>query len=409
MNGALVTTLVWCLLMAENTVVPSVVGKTAAEAKSAIEAAGLTAQFQVGRAASKPEEAFTVLEVKPKAGTTLTKGSAVRVTLAARHSTKTAPSGVVPDAIGRTAGEARAAISAAGLVVKFQLGKKPPLPHDALRVYACEPVPGSKLPSGGQVRVTIYADGAPAARAEQAELLPTLQAAELPPDVAKAVAELQARETEWLARPPTYLKAKDLNREFANLRWAIAKQLAPHDIPGAISYARASVNVYEARPVRWEQLGDLYNFSGALTSAGDAANAYENALFLEPTRHQARLKLGSAYLMNRQPELSIKHFEYYLCVAGEEEESPVIPVYAAACAAAGQFSRGIAFCQARAMTGGDNRYRIAWAILEKASGNRKAAVGLLTEVEKSEDKSSPLNAYAARLRESYGSSKGAQE
>ena len=206
--------------------------------------------------------------------------------------------------------------------------------------------------------------------------------------------------------PPHDLSRAQLDKEFADVRWAIARRLGTNDPAGAISYARVSLSLDPAHADRWEQLGDLDNFSGELTSARDAAGAYQKALVLEPSRHSARLKLACAQMMLGQPDLAVKHIELYLCAVDAKVAPQVVSLYATACAASGQIARGAAFCQARVGTGGSNVYRLAWAILENANGHPDKAVQILAQVEKGEAASSPLAAYAARLRQSYASGQG---
>jgi tetratricopeptide (TPR) repeat protein len=228
----------------------------------------------------------------------------------------------------------------------------------------------------------------------------------LPQSVASEISALQARELKLVRDPPPNLTPAQLDQELAELRWKIARQFGTHDIAGAISYARASLSLDSAHDERWEQLGDLCNLSGEITSAQDAGQAYQKALAIEPSRHSARLKLASAYLMLGRPELAIKHLELYLLALDDAADPQALNAYVSACAAAGETARGLAFCKARSTTGGVNQYRIAWAIFEKARGNRYAAITILNDVENSENKMSPLSIYAGNLRQSYLSGKG---
>ena len=256
-------------------------------------------------------------------------------------------------------------LAAAGLVARFQIGRAPTLPAEALRVYAADPKPGMKLNRGSDVHVTIYAALKPAAASEIKEGIAALsKPANLPQNVTAEIVKLQARELELIQKPPRNLSPEQFDKELAELRWSIARQYGTHDIAGAISFARASLSLSPNHPERWEQLGDLCTLSGELSSAQDAAAAYEKALELEPPRHSARLKLAGAYLVMQRPERSIKHLELYLVAMGDEADPQAIGLYASACAAAGETARGVAFCRANVEAGGSNRYRIAWAIME---------------------------------------------
>lgn len=222
------------------------------------------------------------------------------------------------------------------------------------------------------------------------------------PAGAPELAQLEAEEWRLTVSPPAELSSSDLDRKLAELRWTIARRLAADDVPGAISYARAALAMEEARPERWEQLGDLYTVSGDLTSARDAANAYDNALFLDPTRCEVRLKLASAHLMNGQAAEGLRHLEFYLCQTDDpRQELQAMGVYVAACAVSRQTARGIAFCEARAALPEKIHYRIGRAILEQARGNRDEALRLLAAVEKTAGAPEFAIAYAARLRQTY--------
>ncbi|MCE9603535.1 MAG: PASTA domain-containing protein [Planctomycetia bacterium] len=74
---------------------------------------------------------------------------------------------VIPAILGRTAKEARAALTAAGFVTKFQLGKPAASATTALTVYAVEPAVGRSLPRGSVVLMTLYAEATPLDRSSQ--------------------------------------------------------------------------------------------------------------------------------------------------------------------------------------------------------------------------------------------------
>jgi tetratricopeptide (TPR) repeat protein len=230
---------------------------------------------------------------------------------------------------------------------------------------------------------------------------------ELPPEVAKVVAVLLEKEQSWLITPPKDMTPLQLDKAFAELRWEVAQKFGVHDVEGAISYARASLKLDEGHAARWERLGDLYNLSGELTSARDAANAYDNAVFLNPKAVSARKKLAAASLMLGDAKEAVRELEFCLYQMPEAEAGEIVPLYAAACADAGEFKQGIAFCKIMGAEGGQ-AYLVVQAILEKAGGSRDEALKLLTDVEKKEGPSSLLSQYVKTLRQRYEKEKGGQ-
>ena len=66
-------------------------------------------------------------------------------------------SSAVPELKGLSAADARAALVAAGLMPKFQLGDPAPSKEEALTVYAQRPAAGQLIARGGPVEVTLYA------------------------------------------------------------------------------------------------------------------------------------------------------------------------------------------------------------------------------------------------------------
>jgi tetratricopeptide (TPR) repeat protein len=202
---------------------------------------------------------------------------------------------------------------------------------------------------------------------------------DLPPELAKELQALLEKEWNWLVKPPAELSPEQLDMEFAALRWEVARKFGTHDVEGAVSYARASLALDEAHPDRWEQLGDLYNLSGSVTGTQDAANAYDNAAFLDPGAVSPRRKLAAALMLLQRSREAAVQLEYCLCKVDGQEEQELLPLYAAACAAAGEFQRCIAFCRERAGSDTSGAYRVMEAIFEKAAGNRDKALELLGE------------------------------
>ena len=62
----------------------------------------------------------------------------------------------VPEIIGRSAKEAKASLTAAGLVYKFQVGSPAPAPEKEFTVSSQDPPPGSRAVKGQTVRLLLY-------------------------------------------------------------------------------------------------------------------------------------------------------------------------------------------------------------------------------------------------------------
>ena len=231
----------------------------------------------------------------------------------------------------------------------------------------------------------------------------------LPPEVAKAVTPLLEKEEAWLIKPPAQFTPAQLDREFAGLRWEVAKKLGVHDVEGAISYARASLSLDEAHADRWETLGDLYNLSGELRGTRDAENAYDNAVFLNPKALKPRRKLAAALMMLGRFKEAARQLEFCLYLAEGKEQREMSPLYVAACAAAGEMKRGAAFFKAWPDAERDNQHRVARAILENANGQPQEALNLLAAVEKSEAQSTELAMYVGTLRKRFEKDRGGQK
>lgn len=229
---------------------------------------------------------------------------------------------------------------------------------------------------------------------------------ELPPETAKEVAALLEKEEKWLVTPPQDKTSAQLDKDFADLRWEVARKFGTHDVEGAISYARSSLSLDEAHPQRWEILGDWYSLAGDPASQHAAANAYDNATFLNPSALSVHRKLAAAQMILKQHREAMLQFEYCIALADENEERELVPLYAAACAAAGEFKRGITFCQKIAETNPNPQFRLTRAIFEKASGNFDTAIKLLAEVEQAGPKDSPFTNCATTLRTRYEKEKG---
>lgn len=171
--------------------VPSLVGLSAADAKRVAADTGIELGFEVGRAAVTTDEAFTVYEQEPKAGSKLGAGEKLRVTVFGKSAqgearrTEPAParaapadpserpagtpatvpsSGrVMPDLVGLTAADARGVLVALGVTASFQVGPAAAKSREAFRVMAQSPAAGAPL--AGQSSATLTLRG-PAARTD---------------------------------------------------------------------------------------------------------------------------------------------------------------------------------------------------------------------------------------------------
>lgn len=99
---------------AQNAQVPSVVGLTEQDATNTLAKAGFTWTIVTGASKTVPEG--SVIAQYPDAGTELAKGSSVALEVSAGQS---AAVGLVPNVIGKTENEAKAALTGAGFVAAF--------------------------------------------------------------------------------------------------------------------------------------------------------------------------------------------------------------------------------------------------------------------------------------------------
>jgi serine/threonine-protein kinase len=128
-------------------VVPSLAGKTAAEAKTALEAAGCKLGDVTTGPPGKPEDAGKITTQTPPAGDKVPSGTKVDVTV-------NPPACVVPNLAGKTEAEAKAALEAAGC----KLGDVTPGADDltqAGKVVDQGPRGGTAVPTGTEVNVTV--------------------------------------------------------------------------------------------------------------------------------------------------------------------------------------------------------------------------------------------------------------
>ena len=119
--------------------VPDVVEKTVGETRAAVEAAGLVFDGAGGR-----EDGLIVATQDPEAGTAVPVGSTVKVTV------RPPPTVDVPPVVGKTLGEARAAVEAADLIFSGGGAR-----DDGLIVATQDPEAGTAVPVGSTVTVTV--------------------------------------------------------------------------------------------------------------------------------------------------------------------------------------------------------------------------------------------------------------
>jgi serine/threonine-protein kinase len=126
--------------------VPDVVGQSLDAATQALVDAGLLTGTITDEVSDQPPG--TVLTQSPAAGETVTSGSPVTLTVAARSALVT-----VPDLVGLTGADAANALSAAGLLVgeTERVGATAP----AGQILAQSPAPGSTVAGGSSVDVTV--------------------------------------------------------------------------------------------------------------------------------------------------------------------------------------------------------------------------------------------------------------
>jgi beta-lactam-binding protein with PASTA domain len=133
--------------------VPDVVGKAAAEARQAIKEATLVPKLQMGKAAPDAKKSLQVYSQDPGAGTEAAAESTVNLLI---YSQLEGPMVTVPDVVGKTAAEARQAVTGAKLSPKLLMGQAAPSPAQALQVYRQNPAAGTRVDEGSEVQLLIY-------------------------------------------------------------------------------------------------------------------------------------------------------------------------------------------------------------------------------------------------------------
>ncbi len=141
------------------TKVPILIGRSAKDAKKAIEDAGYVAKVQVGVDAPKGVKPFSVYEQKPAANTELAAGETIEIKLYGGDPSPPLPSPLpeisVPDLIGKPGANVRPLIEKAGLVTKFRTGKVAVDGAKPLTVIDQSPKPGTVARRGETVTLTV--------------------------------------------------------------------------------------------------------------------------------------------------------------------------------------------------------------------------------------------------------------
>lgn len=191
-----------------------------------------------------------------------------------------------------------------------------------------------------------------------------------------------------------------LTRRMAELRAQVAYQkFAADDVDGAAAYLENSLTLDPDHADRWAMLGDLYQLIGVPGAGLLAQDAYQRALALDPARSQTRIKLAAAFMASQRFGRAIEEFETALTAQTPPDGEYVVPL-TAAYAVTGQAKRGIGFCGKMLKAGGDDRFRVAQAILTRQAGDRRAAIKLLKQVEAGAP-GTELAVYAVHLRHGY--------
>jgi len=128
----------------ETVAVPNVVGLSQADAKSQIEAAGLTWELNPDKVASDTVDKDSVASTDPAGGTQAEKGATVRVTISSGPDSVTLPDNLV----GMSPDDARKAVEALGLKWDVNSSKVASDTVPEGKVAQTNPSPGSKVKTG---------------------------------------------------------------------------------------------------------------------------------------------------------------------------------------------------------------------------------------------------------------------
>jgi beta-lactam-binding protein with PASTA domain len=193
----------------DTTTVPSLAGlDSVAAMRSALQAAGLTGDF-VAQKNDKKEQEFKFAGQSHAPGTTVPKGTTITVSIY-----EAVEEGVaVPNLAGlASVAEVRAALSAAGLGVSFAAAD-PPSKEQEFKFAGQSHAPGTMVPKGTTITVSIYQQFGAAATAQASGIVPNVVDQTLQGAVAMLQsAGLRLGGIEVSAKPPTREQA---NRVYA--------------------------------------------------------------------------------------------------------------------------------------------------------------------------------------------------
>lgn len=133
--------------------VADVRGQPALEAKAELENAGLMVDLEEGAPAPSRDEAFHVASQAPPAGTVLSPGDRVRLTV---HTAYSPRARLVPNVIGLTAAEARTILEKEGLAAQVSVGTPAQTRAQSFTVISQRPVARSRVERGDAVRLTVF-------------------------------------------------------------------------------------------------------------------------------------------------------------------------------------------------------------------------------------------------------------
>jgi beta-lactam-binding protein with PASTA domain/tetratricopeptide (TPR) repeat protein len=134
--------------------VPDVVGMTAAEARTLLEAAGFEVAASIGGAPGSADQAYRVFEQTPAPGAQVAAGTSATLKIYSDY----AATAQVPFVTGMSVDEAEAAIRAAGLSSRLMRLGTPPGAGSANRVADTSPGSGVEVAPGTEVEVRVYGD-----------------------------------------------------------------------------------------------------------------------------------------------------------------------------------------------------------------------------------------------------------
>lgn len=136
--------------------VPSVERLGIRAAATAIEAAGLSPVFELGRETTDPRKDQTVAQQLPAAGTSVDKGSEVKLFVLTLVSKEIS----VPDLQRMSLADAQQLLQKKGLSMAPELGEDATSADEAGRVYSQSPAAGQKVVEGTSIVVQIYGQSA---------------------------------------------------------------------------------------------------------------------------------------------------------------------------------------------------------------------------------------------------------